>query len=88
MRQSYRDIKGVKFNTGKEENSTISWSDIKSSREPLKRLSNLKSSFHKTKVKHLRIMHPFTELKNLGLLKRYKHICILKKALTLHFTEL
>ena len=28
MRQSYRDIKGVKFNTGKEENSTISWSDI------------------------------------------------------------
>ena len=56
-------------------------------REPFKGLSTLKSSFHKTNRKHLLIMHPCTELKNLGLFKRYNHICILKKALCLHFSE-
>ena len=78
-------MKGVKFNSGKEENSTNIWSDIKCLREPLPGLSTLKSSFHKMKEKTLLIVYPFTELKNLGLFKRHKHICILKKALSLHF---
>ena len=77
--------KEVKFSTGKEENSTIKWSDIKPLGEPLKGLSTLRSSFYEMKGKHLLIMYPFTELKNLGLFKRYKNICILKKTLCLHF---